>query len=69
MEETILTVPEAAEYLGVTRRFVYQLIDQKELGCYRVGTGRIIRIGTSHLLEYLKYHEVPHEHERVEETA
>ena len=69
MEETILTVPEAAEYLGVTKRVIWKWIQDGKLGCYRIGDGRSIRIGTSHLQEYLKKHEVLNEHERIEEAA
>lgn len=70
MDETILTVPEAAEYLGVTKRIIWKWIQNGSLGCYRIGDGRTIRVGTSHLQEYLKNHEVPNnECQGIEETA
>jgi excisionase family DNA binding protein len=33
------TIDEAANYLRVSRRTIYQLIEQGELACYRVGKG------------------------------
>lgn len=69
MEETILTVPEAAEYLGVNKRTIWKWIQEGSLGCYRVGEGRLIRIGTSHLQEYLKTHEVHNEYQGTKEAA
>ena len=58
MEETILTVPEAANYLNVSKRFVYNAIANGTLGHYLIGDGRAIRVGTSHLQKYLKEHEI-----------
>ena len=69
MEEEILTVAEAADYLGLSKRFVYKLIEDKTLGCYLIGDRPVIRVGTNHLQEYLKKHEVTNEHERTEEAA
>ena len=69
MEETILTVPEAADYLGVNKRTIWKWIQEGSLGCYRVGDGRTIRIGTSHLQDYLKSHEVTNEYQAIKETA
>ena len=70
MEEEILTVAEAAKYLGLSKRFVYQLIEDKILGCYLIGDRPVIRVGTNHLQEYLQKHEVTrNEHERIEEAA
>lgn len=71
MEETLLTVQEAADYLGVTYRAVINWIQDGSLGCYRIGDGRSIRVGTDHLKKYLKDHETEalNESERLEEKA
>ena len=58
MEEQLLTINEAADYIGVTPRTIYNWISEGTLGHYRVGEGRSIRIGTDHLRKYLQEHEV-----------
>ena len=56
--ETLLTVAEAADYLGVTYRAVLNWIGDGSLSCYRIGDGRSIRIGMTHIQKYLQAHEV-----------
>lgn len=58
MEEQLLTINEAADYIGVTPRTIYNWISEGTLGHYRVGEGRSIRIGTDHLRKYLQEHEI-----------
>ena len=53
----ILTPKEAAEYLRVKPRTIYKFITDGELGCYKIGEGRDIRISMEHIEEYLKRHE------------
>ena len=53
----ILTPKEAAEYLRVRPRTIYKFIDNGELGCYKIGEGRDIRISMEQIEEYLKRHE------------
>ncbi len=53
----ILTPKEAAEYLRVKQRTIYKFIDTGELGCYKIGEGRDIRISMEQIEEYLKRHE------------
>lgn len=36
---------EAAKYLGVSRRMVYDLLDQGELASVKIGSRRLIRVG------------------------
>jgi excisionase family DNA binding protein len=58
MEEQLLTIEQAADYVGVTQRTIYNWISEGTLGHYRIGEGRAIRIGTDHLRKYLQEHEV-----------
>lgn len=67
--EKLLTPQEAADYLGVHYRAIYNWISDGTLGCYRIGDGRSIRIGMSHIQKYLKEHEVTNELERAEAQA
>ena len=72
MEEVLMTVQEAADYLGVTYRAVLSWIQDGSLGCYRIGDGRSIRIGSDHIARYLEEHEVrkgSNEPERIEAPA
>ncbi len=70
MEERIFTLQEAAEFFGVTPRTIQNWIANKELGCYRMGEdGRIVRVGTDHIEQYMANHEVKHEYERAEAEA
>ena len=70
MEEEILTIQEAATYLSVSPRSIWKWVADGTLGCYRIGDGRSIRIGTTHLQEYLKKHEeTANEPERSEEES
>lgn len=57
MEEELLTIQEAADYIGVTPRTIYNWVNDGSLGCYRLGDGRSIRVGTDHLKQYLQEHE------------
>ena len=56
--EALMTVQEAADYLGVTYRAVLNWIGAGTLSCYRIGDGRSIRIGMTHIQKYLAEHEV-----------
>ena len=57
----LMTPAQAAEYLGVSYRAILSWIEDGSLGCYRIGDGRSIRIGMSHIQTYLKEHEVKRE--------
>jgi excisionase family DNA binding protein len=49
-----MTVADAAEYLAISRRQVYLLIDRRELPAVRVGTR--IRFVPAELRSYLERH-------------
>lgn len=55
MEEIpkLYTVKEVAELLKVTIYAIYDWIDQGKIKCYRIGTGRNLRISQNHIDEYL----------------
>ena len=61
MEEKLMTSDEVAEYLGITKRFVYKLIQRGQLKCYRVGNKKDIRISRDQVKEYLSSVEESHE--------
>lgn len=48
----ILTVPQVAQALGISRKAVYALVNNKILGALRVG--RIIKIPKFSLEDYVK---------------
>jgi excisionase family DNA binding protein len=37
MEEKLLTINELAEYLNISRRTVYRILDHQNLPAYRIG--------------------------------
>ena len=47
----VLTVPEIAKHLRLSRNMVYKLIDMGQLHCYRIGTA--IRVSKEQYLDYL----------------
>jgi len=49
--EPKFSVAEAANHLGVNRSTVSRLISTKKLGCYQIGSRKVV--GQSHLEEYL----------------
>lgn len=57
MEEVLMTVQEAATFMGVSYRAVLKWISEGSLGCYRIGEGRSIRIGSDHINRYLSEHD------------
>jgi len=52
MGEDWLGAPGAAEYLGVTLRTIYKLIDQGDLPAYKIG--RVFRMRRSDLDDFLE---------------
>jgi excisionase family DNA binding protein len=50
--DTILTVPEVAEYLKISKAKIYYLIQRKEIP--HILIGRNVRIRESDLMEWLK---------------
>lgn len=56
-QETLYTVKEVAERFSVGYRTVLDWIANGEMACYQVGNANaIIRIGESHVREYLDSH-------------
>ncbi len=52
---TVLTVADVAERLGVSISLVYELVSQKLIACYRVGSGRgTIRFAEADIDAYLQ---------------
>ncbi len=54
MGEDWLGAPGAAQYLGVTLRTVYKLIDEGDIPAYKIG--RVFRIRRSDLDDFLERH-------------
>ena len=54
--ERWLSVPEAAEYLGVGMRTVYKLVDQGLIPAYKLG--RVIRIKKEDAEDFLEDHRI-----------
>jgi excisionase family DNA binding protein len=49
----LLTVPEAAEYLAISKALVYRMVANQEIDHVRVGVGRgTIRFHQTHLDRY-----------------
>ncbi len=58
VSEQKFSMKETAEYLGgISHITVWREIKRGNLGCYRVGAGRIF-VGASHIRDYLKRCEV-----------
>ena len=55
-QRLLLRVPEAAETLGLSRAFVYELIAKKELPTVRVG--RAVRVSYSSLQKWVAEREI-----------
>jgi excisionase family DNA binding protein len=54
ISEQKYTISQVAEKLGgISRRTVYKEVCRGQIGHYRIGNGRIIMIGETHLKEYL----------------
>jgi excisionase family DNA binding protein len=47
-------VPEAARLIGISAISVRREIERGRLGCYRICGGRVLRVGRSHIEEYLR---------------
>ena len=67
-QETLYTVKETAERFKVNHRTVLDWIKSGEMACYEVGQSGMIRVGESHIQEYLENHkaekrENPHDNE------
>jgi excisionase family DNA binding protein len=56
MTETLLTYPEAAARLRVSRRTLERLVADCEIGHFR--EGRLVRFTERHITEHLRDHEV-----------
>lgn len=54
MNDKLMTTSEVAEVLRVKPKFVYKLIREEKLRCYRVGQSRNIRVSTEQLQAYLE---------------
>ncbi len=52
--DRLLTVPQTADYLGVSTKFVYLLVASGDLAGVRVG--RFLRVRQSALLDYVQVH-------------
>jgi excisionase family DNA binding protein len=48
----LLTVPQAAEILGISKSLLYQLVSRGDVKSIRIG--RLIRIKTEDLLQFLE---------------
>lgn len=55
--DRLLSIPQAAEFLGTSPRFPRRLIEQRRIAFVRVG--RHVRISTAALVEYANAHTVP----------
>jgi excisionase family DNA binding protein len=53
---TVVTVPEAAELLGISRNHAYELVKSGDIPALRLGTA--VRVRTSTLRELLEVKEV-----------
>ena len=55
--DRLLSIPQAAEFLGTSPRFPRRLIEQRRIAFVRVG--RHVRISAAVLAEYANAHTVP----------
>lgn len=51
----LLTIPEVAKRLTISRRTVYRLIERKELKAIKISAG-IYRVEEKDLIQFLKKH-------------
>ena len=60
MTEQLLQVKKAAEKLGISGSFLYQLIERREISCFRIG--RRALFSQEQIDDYLSFSEVKAEH-------
>jgi excisionase family DNA binding protein len=52
--EDRFSIDEAAQMIGISAISVRREIQRGRLGCYRICGGRVLRVGRSHIEEYLR---------------